>query len=45
MLIIVEGMGYYDDGEEHLGVNDDEYDRKYSISVLCILFGSLTNKL
>lgn len=27
-ILILEGHGYYDDGEEHLGVAEDEYDRK-----------------
>ena len=29
-------MGYYDDGEEHLGVNDDEYDRKFYSMLITI---------
>ena len=27
-IYISEGHGYYDDGEEHIGVVEDEYDRK-----------------
>ena len=26
-------MGYYDDGEEHLGVPEEEYDRKKRVEV------------
>lgn len=30
---IVERLGYFDDGEEHLGVPEEEYDRKKRVEV------------
>ena len=30
---LIEGLGYYDDGEEHLGVPEEEYDRKKRVEI------------
>lgn len=33
----IDGLGYHDDGEEHLGIGEDDYDGKYGTFLCCLL--------